>query len=115
MIQPSDIYAMRGLLVYSLTTFVLGGIIGWFCKSTLTGMLTGLALCVPASLCIVLGTLIFAPPDQPPPGGHSIQYYVQACVYLVIPYFVFFLPPSFVGRAAHARTLEIAKLPQEAK
>jgi hypothetical protein len=60
-------------------------------------MLTGLALCVPASLCIVLETLIFAPPDQPPPGGHSIQYYVQACVYLVIPYFVFFLPPSFVG------------------
>ena len=68
MIQPEDIYAMRGLLAYSLMTFFIGGIIGWFCKSTLTGMLTGFALCVPASLCIVFGTLAFAPPDPTAPG-----------------------------------------------
>ena len=97
MIEASDIYAMRGLLVYSLITFVLGGIIGWFCKTTLIGMLTGIALCVPATLCVLLGTLVFAPPDPAPPAGHPIEYYIQACIYLVIPYFIFFLPPSFFG------------------
>jgi hypothetical protein len=97
MVEASDIHAMRGLLIFSLTTFVLGGIIGWFCKATLRSMLTGLGLCLPATLCVLLGTLIFAPPDPVPPGGHSIHYYMQACVYLVIPYFIFFLPPSFLG------------------
>ena len=94
MIEASDLYAMRGLFVYSLITLFLGGIIGWLCKSTITGMLTGLALCVPVTLLIVLGTLIFAPPD---PGPHSLDYYFKASIYLIIPYFVFFLPPSFLG------------------
>jgi hypothetical protein len=56
-VEAFGIDAMSGMLVYSLITFVLGGIIGWFCKTTVTGMLTGLVLCVLATLCVLLGTL----------------------------------------------------------
>jgi hypothetical protein len=97
MIDLHDLYAMKGLLIYSALTFMLGAVVGFFCRRTLSGCLTGFAICVFVTVASMLLLLFLYPPDPAPPSGHSIGYYAQASVYLIIPYFVYILPPSIVG------------------